>query len=157
MSIAYRLIERSDIPGLARIRAAEWGSEDYWITRITGYLDGVVNPQKALAPRVIYIAEQAGVIIGFIAGHLTQRYNCDGELEWINVAPESRGSAVASKLFRLLAAWFVEQKAARICTNCAPDNAPALRFYTKHGAKPLNEHFLVWDDIGVSSRNNMKA
>jgi hypothetical protein len=148
VSITYRQVERGDIPALAHIRAAEWGGEEYWIDRITGYLDGPHNPQKALPSRVIYVAVEDNTLIGFIAGHLTERFNCDGELEWINVVSKQRGSSAASELFHLLVEWFVQHQAARICVNCAPDNERAFRFYTRHGAAPMNEHWLLWDDIG---------
>jgi hypothetical protein len=72
---------------MSRIRATEWGAEEYWVNRITGYLDGTHNPQKALPQRVIYVAIQEESVVGFIAGHLTERFHCDGELEWINVVP----------------------------------------------------------------------
>jgi hypothetical protein len=81
-TVQYRQGIKSDIAAMARIRASEWGTEEYWIARITGYLDGELHPQKALIPRVIYVALENASLIGFIAGHLTQRYNCDGELEW---------------------------------------------------------------------------
>jgi len=149
MSVTYRHVEPADISGLARIRAAEWGGEDYWIARITGYLDGTHNPQKALPPRILYVALEEEKLIGFIAGHLTERFGCDGELEWVNVAPEHRGSDAASALFHLLAAWFVAQRATRVCVNCDEENSRAHRFYTRHGAVPLKPHWLVWEDIGL--------
>jgi hypothetical protein len=43
----------------------------------------------------------------------------------------------------------VQQQALYICVDCAPDNAPAQRFYKKHGAVPMNKHWLIWKDIGV--------
>ena len=143
----YRQVERSDIPAMARIRAAEWGTEGYWTTRISKYLDCEHHPQQALMPRVIYVALDGDSLVGFIAGHLTRRYACDGELEWINVTPEHRGSGAASELLRMLAIWFVEQNAVRICVNAAPDNPTARRFYIRHGAEELNEHWLVWNDV----------
>jgi ribosomal protein S18 acetylase RimI-like enzyme len=84
-----------------------------------------------------------------IAGHLTRRYACDGELQWIYVIPKRRGSGIASELLRLLAAWFAEQKASRICVDVDPANTTARRFYTRRGAANLNEHWLVWHDINV--------
>jgi ribosomal protein S18 acetylase RimI-like enzyme len=148
-TVHYKLVERSDIPAMARIRAAEWETEAYWNTRISRYLDCELHPQHALIPRVSYVASEGGCIVGFIAGHLTRRHACDGELEWINVIPERRGSGVASGLIRLLAAWFVEQKASRICVDVDPANAAAQRFYRRHGAETLNEHWLVWNNINV--------
>lgn len=87
------------------------------------------------------------IIIGFIAGHLTERFNCNGELEWINVIPAYRRSGIAFELLCLLASWFIEQKALKICVDVGSD--AARQFYTKHGAENLNEHWLVWKDISV--------
>ena len=100
-------------------------------------------------PRVIYVAWEGDSLVGMIAGHLTRRYSCDGELEWINVIPERRGSGIALELLRRLAAWFAEQKASRVCVDVDPANTTARRFYMRHGTKNLNEHWLVWNDIKV--------
>jgi ribosomal protein S18 acetylase RimI-like enzyme len=143
----YRLARKSDIPSMARIRAADWETEQYWRARISGYLAGELHPREALRPRVIYVATEANSLAGFIAGHLTRRYKCEGELEWIDVILEYRRSGVASELLRHLAAWFIEQKASRICVDVQPENTVARNFYTKHGAEKLNEHWLVWKDI----------
>ncbi|HTF27028.1 MAG TPA: GNAT family N-acetyltransferase [Candidatus Limnocylindria bacterium] len=148
-TVHYRLAEKSDIPAMGRIRAAEWETEEYWKIRISRYLNCELHPKQALMPRVSYVALEAESLMGFIAGHLTRRYACDGELEWINVIPECRGSAVASELLRLLAAWFAQQKASRICVDVDPNNTTARRFYKRHGADDLNEHWLVWNDIKV--------
>ncbi|MGB6077420.1 MAG: GNAT family N-acetyltransferase, partial [Candidatus Acidiferrales bacterium] len=103
----------------------------------------------ALKPRVGYVAYEGDTLVGFIAGHLTRRHSCDGELEWINVIPERRGGGIASELLRLLAGWFVAQKASRICVDVEPTNTAARRFYARHGAEELNPHWLVWKDIDV--------
>jgi ribosomal protein S18 acetylase RimI-like enzyme len=148
-AVFYREAEQSDIPAMARIRAAEWETEEYWRFRISRYLARELHPRQALMPRASYVALEGDALVGFIAGHLTRRFACDGELEWINVIPERRGSGVASELLRLLAAWFATQKASRICVDVEPANTPARRFYTRHGAEDLNPHWLVWNDINV--------
>jgi len=134
---------------MARIRAAEWGREEYWKARISGYMDRTLHPQHARKPRVVYVCLEERVLVGFIAGHLTQRYGCDGELEWINVLPERRGSGIATELLRRLANWFVLQNASRVCVDVDPANATARRFYMRCGAEPLNPHWLVWKDIKI--------
>src|SRR5437868_8060313 len=91
---------------MATIRSAEWETHDYWVRRISGYMARELHPQKALAERVVIVAEKSNEIIGFISGHLTQRFSCDGELEWINVAAPFRGTGIAPELLRRLAAWF---------------------------------------------------
>lgn len=113
------------------------------------YLEGLHHPQHALAARVIYVAVENDSIVGYVAGHLTRRYGCDGELQWIYVVAEHRRRRVASELVRLLAEWFATQKAARICVNVAPANVGARSFYAGRGAEDLNDHFLVWGDMQV--------
>lgn len=84
--------------------------------------------------------------VGYVAGHLTRRFNCDGELQWIYVVPDQRRNHVASELLRLLARWFVEQNARRVCVDVGDD--AARPFYRRHGAVDLNKHWMVWNDIG---------
>jgi GNAT superfamily N-acetyltransferase len=147
IAVLYRQSENTDIPAMAGIRASEWGNLEYWKTRISQYLNGARSPHRALAPRTCYVAVEQSSVVGFVAGHLTRRYACQGELEWINVIPERRGTGVASELLRLLAGWFVQQQALRICVDVDPANARARAFYTRHGAERLNKHWLVWNDI----------
>ena len=147
--IQYWEADKFDVSAMASIRAGEWGTEDYWRNRISGYMDCVLHPQQALIPRITYIASETGTAVGFIAGHLTHRYECDGELEWINVIAEYRRSGTAFELLKLLALWFIEHKALRICVNADPSNTAAQHFYKKHGAEKLNKHWLVWEDINV--------
>lgn len=148
-TLVYREAEKSDVPAMARIRAADWGTEEYWNVRISRYLERELHPRNALLPRVIYVAAEDDSLVGLIAGHLTRRHACDGELEWINVVPERRGGEIAPELLCLLAAWFGRHEASRICVDVDPANTIARRFYTRHGAQPLNDHWLVWNNIKV--------
>lgn len=145
----YREAREDDIPGMASIRAAEWGTQQYWMERIPSYLLGESDPQHARKTRVGYVACDNGVVVGFITGHLTRRHGCNGELQWINVAHAYRGREVASELLRRLAQWFVEQKSLKVCVDVEPTNLLARKFYLKHGAVDLNPHWLVWNDISV--------
>lgn len=144
----YREARVSDVRAMAQVRALTWGDVDYWIPRISHYMDGTSNPREALRPRVLYVATDGDAFAGIIAGHLTLRHGCDGELEWIDVVPAYRGTGVATELLDCLARWFVSQHAARICVDVEPKNARARRFYARCGARPLNPYWLVWDDIG---------
>lgn len=139
----------ADIPAMAALRAEEWGAREYWQRRIAAYLAGTLNPQQALPERAAFVAEEAGTVVGFVAGHCTHRYHCDGELEWINTAAAHRNQGIAAALLAHMAQWFVEQQALRVCVNVAPDNAPAVAFYRRHGAQPLNEFFMEWQDVGT--------
>ena len=120
--------------------------------RLTAYFDGLHNPQQALPPRVIFLAEEGGSLLGYIAGHLTRRFGCDGELEWLYAIPARRRSGVASGLMPCLAEWFNQQRAARVCVNVAGTNAAAIQFYAKHGAAPMKLGWMVWEDFAESVR-----
>jgi ribosomal protein S18 acetylase RimI-like enzyme len=149
MPILYREAEPSDIPEMARLRVQRPGREEYWTDRITQYFEREHNPQMALPPRIGFVAVEGETVIGLITGHLSRRYSCNGEVQWIHVAPGHRRRGVASELLRLLAKWFVEQKALKICVDVDPSNTAGLRFYTKHGASVLNPHWMMWNDIRV--------
>ncbi len=144
-TLVFREANNTDIDALAEIRAINSGTKAHWARRIQDYTLGLVNPQKALRPRVIYIAADNDKVVGFIAGHLTERFACDGELQWIDTVQEYRGRGVASHLVRVLAKWFTDSNAYKICVD--PGNAAARSFYTGIGAEALNDHWLFWPDI----------
>jgi GNAT superfamily N-acetyltransferase len=148
-AIAIRPAHDPDIPAMVDLRAREWETAAYWQTRITGYLRGELSPQKALPPRAAFVAEEPDLrIVGFVAGHLTRRFTCDAEIEWLNVAESHRGQGLAGQLIAAMAAWFISQNAVRVCVD--PGTAPARRLYTRLGAQPLNPHWLNWPDIRQS-------
>lgn len=140
-----RPVQTNDLSQLATIRAVEWGSHDYWLKRLTNYLNQQASPQKALATRTLFVAiNEKDKIIGFVAGHATTRWDCEGELQWINVIPEYQGMGVSGQLLTKMMEWFSEQNITSICVNVEPDNEKAIQFYKKHGAEYLNEHWMVW-------------
>ena len=143
----FREVTVEDVASLelARLPDTDAGPAD---PRMALNLRGEHHPVQALAPRVMYLAEDSGRVLGYIGGHLTERFGCDGELQYLYVSPESRRSGVASGLLDLLARWFRTQGAARICVDVEPANARARAFYFSRGATELDSHWLVWDDIG---------
>jgi GNAT superfamily N-acetyltransferase len=143
----FRLATVDDIPSMARLRSLGWGDIEYWIPRITAYMNGTNNPQKALPPRVLYVAVDDDKIIGLIAGHLTTRLDCEGELEWIDVDTEYRRKGIASELVKILAKWFAENNARKVCVD--PGNDVARAFYTANGAGNLNAHWMYWENIAI--------
>ena len=132
---------------MARIWGVEKGEGGTSEERMTAYLDGLGGPQQALPPRVIYVACEGDALIGYIAGHLTRRFGCDGELQWISIRQEYRGRGVGAELLRRLAKWFASHDALWVCVDVEPANAVAKRFYARHGAEDLKPHWMVWKDI----------
>ncbi len=145
----YKEAVIGDVPAVARLRREAGESHLYWEHRISAYLTGAHNPQGALPRRVLYIAEQDGVIAGFIAGHLSQRFGFQGELQWIHVGMPYRSSGMASKLLEELAGWFKSLNAVRVCVNVAPENYAAQAFYRKHGATDFQPYWLCWENIST--------
>jgi GNAT superfamily N-acetyltransferase len=143
----HRLATPDDVAVLAGLRAAEWGTEEYWRERIDGYLRRTHHPREALPERAMYVAddEARGIaVVGFVAGHLTRRLGCSGELQWINVASEHRRAGVAAELLRTIGSWFAGRGALRVCVD--PDEG-ARDFYLKMGARAIDDHWLMWEDI----------
>ena len=141
----HRLATSADIPAMARIRAANWGTEESWATRIAGYL-AEPSIHKAREPRAIFVAVDGARVVGFVAGLLTRRLGSAGELQWIDVAKEARGSGMGRSLLRTMAEWFVGHGARHVCVD--PGN-PAARGFARAGATELDAHWLAWLDIGV--------
>jgi GNAT superfamily N-acetyltransferase len=150
--ITCRVAAADDVAAMARLREEGGWTGGAPEARMRLYLAGEHHPRHALAPRVAFVAEEGGRVIGFIAGHLTTRFGCHGELQWLFVAPERRGGGAAARLLERLAAWLAAHGAARVCVNVEPENTPARRFYARHGAQGLDEHWMVWPDIGHDVR-----
>jgi GNAT superfamily N-acetyltransferase len=146
MPITIRPAAQSDIPAMASIRAKQRETEAYWQRRISGYLDGELFPQQALAPRAAFVAADGEQVVGIAAGHLTRRYRCDAELQWIDTIEQRRRQGIAGALLRTMAHWFLEHNARKVCVD--PGNI-ARAFYANYGARPLNQHWIVWDDVGI--------
>jgi GNAT superfamily N-acetyltransferase len=143
--IAIRHAHDADIPAMAAIRADESHTDAFWIERIARYLRREHHPQQALPERAVFVAVAEDRVVGFASGHRTRRFGCDGELQWINVAAESRGQRIAGRLLDAQLDWFRARNALRICVNVAPENEPARRLYAAHGAIAMNPHWMLWE------------
>src|SRR5579875_2345943 len=113
--LLYRPATLRDVSAMAQLRSEHWGNAPDWERTVASYLSGEHHPRQALLPRVAIVAEYEGEIIGFIAGHLTRRHKCEGELQWINVSASEHRKGVATGLLQHLAEWFVENGAHRVC------------------------------------------
>jgi GNAT superfamily N-acetyltransferase len=145
--IVYREATEEDIPKIAKLRVIYSGTVEYWADRILNYFRGQLNPQKALPQRVIYVAAHNSDIVAFIAGHLSTRYNCEGELQWLDTLENYRRKGIATSLLKILGKWFIENNAYKICVD--PGNPNARTFYQDNRATNLNDHWMFWIDIRI--------
>ncbi len=143
----YRRVQSGDIPLMAEVRAGDWGTAEYWRERISEYSSGRHDPRYALPPREVFVCVIDDRVVGLVAGHLTRRFGCDGELQWISVRPEYRGRGIASRLLALMTEWFAAHEAWNVCVDVDPENPTARRFYAHHGAVDLKPSWMVWNDI----------
>jgi GNAT superfamily N-acetyltransferase len=141
--ILYKQADLVDVPGLVGLPLEGEAGGDH---RMPQYLAGEHHPQQALPARVLWMAVSGESPVGYAGGHLSRRFGCDGELQWIYVMPAYRRAHVASELLHLLAKWFVDNGAHRICVDVGSEYARP--FYGHHGAVDLNPHWMVWPDIG---------
>jgi len=141
--VIYREATAADVPAMVECRRSDPDAGDA-DPRMAAYLEGNHHPGQALAPRAAFVAIDRDVA-GYIAGHLTRRFNCDGELQYLYVMPACRRTGVASRLVQRLVGWFASKGASKICVNAADESAAA--FYRRLGAVDLKPSWLVWNDI----------
>ena len=72
---------------------------------------------------------------------------CEGEVQYLYVAPGARRRGVASQLLRLLGKWFDDRGIRRVCVNADVDSPGATPFYVATRARFVNRHWYIWDDI----------
>lgn len=154
MELEYRGASSADVPAMERCRAAdaESGPAD---PRMAAYFDGRHHPQQALAARIGFIALDGPEVVGYIAAHATTRFGCTGEVQYLYVTPDYRGSGVGRQLLRCVAEWFQENGIARVCVNADVESDGAVPFYTANGARALNTYWYVWDDIRVLAQGEV--
>ncbi|MGQ0815993.1 MAG: GNAT family N-acetyltransferase [Gemmatimonadota bacterium] len=103
--VSYRTVASADVNAMleCRLGDADSGPGD---ARMRAYFEGQHHPQQALLPRTGFVAVRDGRVVGYIAGHLTTRHGCDGEVQYLYVAPTHRRHGVAVGLLRFLRDWF---------------------------------------------------
>ena len=148
--IHFREATSADVPAIAQCRREDPADGGVIDPRMEAYFDGRHHPQQALLARVGYIALNNDVVVGYIAGHRTNRHGCSGEVQYLFVSPSWRRRGVAAALLCLLAQWFVAQDARRVCVGVAADSPQqALPFFERLKALPIKSHGYGWEDIGI--------
>ena len=160
-TIEFREAGVEDVPAIAQVKSDTLrecglaGPEFYDLERLRnrwdGYMRGLHHPREALKPRIAFAALAGERMAGYIAGHFSRRYGTEGELESVYVRKEHQRLGIGTSLLELLANWFSAEGRRSVCVGIDPAN-PYRKFYEKHGARYLNRHWLVWDDIGIVLR-----
>ena len=149
LDLRFRKATAADAAALARCHFSD-PANPVADSRMGAYFAGNHHPQQALPARVGYVALVDDAIVGYIAGHRTTRNGCDGEMQYLFVAPRYRRRGIAKALLQLLAKWFDAQAVRKICVAVADDSPKeAKAFYESLGATPLKRFWYAWEDISV--------
>ena len=111
------------------------------------------SPTSSKPERCVLKAEVDAACVGYVAGHLTSRYDMEAEIQSFYVLREHQRKGIGSALLSALAEWLVGIGVARLCVGIAAEN-PYRAFYVKHGASYLNEHWMHWSDIRSLTAKN---
>lgn len=133
----------NDLPALCRLRAEYQGHLLEWEPRIAAYIIGQLTPAFGLEPRAIFVAVDDNEVIGFIAGHLTRRFHCQGEIYWLNVQADRRGHRIADQLLAALFEWFAQHDARKLCIEVPPSNHSARKLLARHNAERIDPLWLT--------------
>jgi GNAT superfamily N-acetyltransferase len=106
------------------------------------------SPATSKPERIVFKAVIEGLIIGYIAGHLTTRYDMNAEIQSFYVLKEHQRARAGSKLFESLLSWLTTQNATSLCVGI-DDKNPYHAFYSKYGGKHLNPHWICWEDVDL--------
>lgn len=104
------------------------------------------SPQTSKPERIVFKAVIDGRVVGYIAGHLTTRYNKDAEIQSFFILKAHQRKGLGGMLFLKFIAWLYAQNAKSLCVGIMPDN-PYKAFYLKQGGQYLNPHWIYWDDV----------
>ena len=119
---------------------------DSRVKRWQTYFNGQ-SPANSKPERIVLKAVEDGQIIGYIAAHLTNRYDRDAEIQSFYILKDRQRKGVGSKLLLKLQDWLTAQNAGSLCVGISPEN-PYKAFYLKYGGGYINPHWICWDDLG---------
>jgi ribosomal protein S18 acetylase RimI-like enzyme len=115
------------------------------ISRWSTYFKGQ-SPQTSKPDRLILKAVINNKIVGYLAGHLTTRYNLDAEIQSFYILKQQQRLGLGKKLLTEFAKWLVSKNVASLCVGIASTNKYKA-FYIKNGGQYLNDHWIYWTDI----------
>lgn len=104
------------------------------------------SPQTSKLERIVLKATIDNHMIGYLAGHLTNRFEKDAEIQSFYLLKQYQRQGIGTKLLLKFTKWLSLQQAKSVCVGIAPNNKYQA-FYLKHGGKYLNEHWIYWSNI----------
>ncbi|MEO8860414.1 MAG: GNAT family N-acetyltransferase [Ginsengibacter sp.] len=102
------------------------------------------SPQTSKPERIILkVVNDENKIVGYLAGHLTTRYNLDAEIQSFCVLKQDQKQKIGTRLLTEFTKWLIKMNARSLCVGFKPENKYKA-FYFKHAGQYLNEHWIYW-------------
>ncbi len=131
-------------PGLMAAHDIDFDTRAYrWKTYFAAQ-----SPASAKPERIVFKAIDGDRITGYLAVHLTTRYDKDAEIQSVYVLKAYQRGGVGTALLKHAIGWMMNFNAKNLCVGIAPEN-PYQQFYLKYGGSFLNPHWIVWDNINL--------
>ncbi len=127
------IIEGFEIDKEARVRR--------WVTYFQGQ-----SPQTSKPERVVFKVMSNDRIVGYLAGHLTTRFNLDAEIQSFYILKSYQRQGLGTRLLRHFVEWLISKKVTTLCVGIAPLNKYKA-FYLKHNGQYIDDHWVYWADI----------
>lgn len=109
------------------------------------------SPQTSKPERIVLKAIDNNQVIGYIAGHLTTRFNLDAEIQSFYILKKEQNKNIGTKLLTEFLKWLIDMDARSLCVGIKPENKYKA-FYLKYGGQYLNEHWIYWQDTNQLSK-----
>lgn len=113
------------------------------------YLSGASSPKLARRERVAFKACADDKMVGFIAGHLTNRFGKDVEIESFYTLEDDQQTGAWGQLLLHFIEWARGHEAKSLCVGVGPELNEYREFFIKYGATYLNPRWIYWDDMAA--------
>ena len=148
-SVLIRRAEPRDVSalgpfGAALVRAHHAFDDLRFLTPGPRLEDGYAHflgSQLAKKDVAIFVAERAGVIVGYVYAGVEPRSwkelrDVAGFIHDVVVAPEARNAGLATRLIEVAATWLLEREVPRVMLWTAERNVAARRLFASLGFRP---------------------
>ena len=136
-------IERIEPDGFERVRAVRLRAlrdapDAFWVTADQEAATTTAEWRGRLArtDAATFVASRAGLDVGLAVGTRHHEHERDAALEAVWVAPEVRGSGVATALIQAVVEWAHAAGYGSLRLEVADANEPAVRLYSRIGFVP---------------------
>jgi len=113
------------------------------------YLSGESSPKAALRDRIMLKACLDNKMVGFIAGHLTTRFDKDAEIESFYTQDGDESTSAWAQLLLHFIDWAKQHEAMSLCVGIGPEHNQYREFLIQYGARFVNPRWVYWDDMGA--------